>query len=179
MLYDREITDYVLIQYIILYTLDSVKKPIGYDMLLNLVLENCNIPYTDFQIALTNLLDTEHVRTFESENKPMYEIEPKGSQANGFFSKEIPIYIKEPIYNSIKPMFREEMLKNRIQAHITPVRKDEFSADLGIYDDDGTAMLELSFYSGTREQASQIAEYFSKNADTIYGEIVKLIVPNN
>ena len=178
MLYDREITDYVLIQYIILYTLDSVKKPIAYDMLLNLVLENCNIPYTDFQIALGNLIETEHVRTFESESKPMYAIEPKGSQANNFFSKEIPIYIKEPIRDSIKPMFREEMIKNRIQYHITPVRKDEFSADLLICDDDGTKMLDLSFYAGTREQATLIAENFAKNADTIYGEIVKIIVPN-
>ena len=64
MLYQKEIDDSVLIQFIILYTLSKVDNAIPYNELLNLVLDNCNINYNDFQVALDNLVRTKHVNTF-------------------------------------------------------------------------------------------------------------------
>ncbi len=126
MLYQKEIDDSVLIQFIILFTLDNVDRPVAYDDLLNLVLNNCNINYNDFQIALDNLANTEHIQTFlEGDHKQIYAITQKGSNAGGFFKSQIPIYIREPIKDSIKELFRNERLKNSIRSGITPVRKNE------------------------------------------------------
>ena len=55
MLYQREINDPVLIQFIILYTLNQAKDYVPYNNLINLVLDNCNINFQDFQVALDNL----------------------------------------------------------------------------------------------------------------------------
>ena len=41
MLYQKEIDDSVLIQFIILYTLSKVDDAVPYNELLNLVLDNC------------------------------------------------------------------------------------------------------------------------------------------
>lgn len=175
MFYKKEIDDYALIQYIILYTLSSVKKAIGYDMLINLVIENCNITYTDFQIALSNLVDNGYARTFESDGKPMYEVEEKGIEANAVLYKKVPVYIREPLYKAIKPLFLKEAEKNRLKSTITPVRDEEFCAELGIFDYDETPLLDLSFYAGTREEATKIAERFSKNPDKYYEKILKVL----
>ncbi|MBQ6557779.1 MAG: DUF4364 family protein, partial [Clostridia bacterium] len=75
MLYQREIDDSVLIQYIILFTLSKVDNAVPYNELINLVLDNCNINYGDFQVALTNLVKTDHVSTYlEGERNQKYEI---------------------------------------------------------------------------------------------------------
>ena len=74
MLYQREINDPVLIQFIILYTLNQAKDYVPYNNLINLVLDNCNINFQDFQVALDNLEHTHHVKTFlESEQKTKYK----------------------------------------------------------------------------------------------------------
>lgn len=179
MFYKREIDDFGMIQYIILYTMAEVKKAVSYPILINLVLENCNITYTDFQIALSHLVDTGYIRNFECDNMPMYEIEEKGTEVNSLLYKKIPIYIREPISKAILPLFKHEAEKNRIKSTVTPVRGNEFCAECGIYDDDHTPLLELSFYAGTRKEASKLAENFSKNHEFIYGEILKLLTENH
>ncbi|MBQ8300863.1 MAG: DUF4364 family protein [Clostridia bacterium] len=98
MLYQKEIDDSVLIQFIILYTLSKVDSAVPYNELLNLILDNCNINYNDFQVALDNLITTNHVHAFlESEHTQKYEITEKGMNASDFFTTNIPIYIREPI----------------------------------------------------------------------------------
>lgn len=176
MLYQKEIDDSVLIQFIILFTLDNVDRPIAYNDLLNLVLDNCNINYNDFQIALENLILTDHVQTFlESEHNQIYAITQKGSTAGDFFKSHIPIYIREPIEQSIKELFRSERIKNSIRGGITPVRKNEYNAECSLYDDDKTQLMHLSLYIGDREQAENAVKYFKSHSDTVYGKILEAI----
>ena len=83
MLYQREINDPVLIQFIILYTLNQAKDYVPYNNLINLVLDNCNINFQDFQVALDNLEHTHLVKTFlESEHNEKYKITKKGMNAS-------------------------------------------------------------------------------------------------
>lgn len=177
MLYQKEIDDSVLIQFIILFTLDNVDRPIAYNDLLNLVLDNCNINYNDFQIALDNLTVTDHVQTFiEGEHNQIYAITQKGSNAGGFFRMHIPVYIREPIEDSIKALFREERIKNAVRGGITPVRKNEYSADCSLYDDDNTQLMQISLYIGDRAQAEKTVEYFKAHSDHVYKKILELLI---
>ncbi len=109
MLYQREINDPVLIQFIILYTLNQAKDYVPYNNLINLVLDNCNINFQDFQVALDNLEHTHHVKTFlESEHNEKYKITKKGMNASDLYTPNIPVYIKEPIDNSINELLNTE-----------------------------------------------------------------------
>ena len=55
MLYKREITDHISIQYIILFTMAKAARIVTHNQLTSLVLDNCNIKFTEFRIALDNL----------------------------------------------------------------------------------------------------------------------------
>ena len=174
MLYQKEIEDSVLIQFIILYTLSKVDSAVPYNELLNLVLDNCNINYNDFQVALDNLVQTSHVSAYlEGKHSQMYEITQKGLSVGEFFRSNIPVYIREPIDSSVKELFREERRKNAVQSAITPVRRDEYSADCALYDDDNTQILSLSLYAGSREEAEKMAVYFREHSEEVYSKILE------
>ena len=174
MLYQKEIDDSVLIQFIILYTLSKADSAIAYNELLNLVLDNCNINYNDFQVALDNLVTTGHARAFlEGEHSQKYEITQKGTNAGDFFTSNIPVYIREPIDKSIKELFIEERRENAVRANITPVRRDEYKTDCELYDDDNTQLMSLSLYAGSRGEAERMARIFKEHSDVIYEKILE------
>lgn len=175
MLYQKEIDDSVLIQFIILFTLSKVDDAVPYNELLNLVLDNCNINYNDFQVALDNLVKTNHVRAFlEGAHNQKYEITQKGTSAGELFTSNIPVYIREPIEDSIKKLFLEERRKNAIRGDITPVRKDEYGTDCSLRDDDNTELLRLSLYAGSREEAERMAVFFREHSDFVYEKIIEI-----
>lgn len=173
MLYQREIDDSVLIQFIILYTLYQAKDYVPYDDLINLVLDNCNINFNDFQVALDNLKNTNHIKAIlENEHKKKYKITEKGMNASDLYTTNIPVYIKEPIDNSIKELFHIEKVRNSVRSRITPVRKNEYSVECELYDDDNTNLLKLSLYAGSREEAERMAVYFKENPNAVYETIL-------
>ena len=109
----------------------------------------------------------------------MYEIEQKGIDANTFFNKKIPVYVKEPIRLAIKPLLKKQNEKDRIKSIITPLNETEFCAECGIFEDAETPLLKFSVYAGTREDAAKIAEKFSKNPDTIYSKIIEILTSDD
>lgn len=180
MLYQKEIDDSVLIQFIILYTLNNADSAVKYDKLIDLVLNNCNINFNDFQIALANLVETGHVNiTLSEDDMQLYEITPKGSAAGEFFKFHIPVYIREPIDGSIKELFLEERKKNAVRSTVTPINTHEYNADCALYDDDRTMLLSISLYSGSREEAEKNAVYFKEHADIVYEKIIKAFSDKN
>ena len=180
MLYQKEIDDSVLIQFIILFTLNNADSALPYNELVNLVLDNSNINLNDFQIALANLVDTEHVHAYlEEPHLQKYEVTQKGANAGDFFKVHIPVYIREPIQQAIKEMYREERLRHAVRSSIYPVRKNEFSAECELYDDDNTQILHLSLYAGSREEAEKLAEHFKHNAYDVFAEIINIFEQTN
>ena len=176
MLYDREIDNDALIQYIILFTLANVDKPIEYNNLINVILENCNINFGDFQIALDNLIETDHVNTFlKDANCRIYEITEKGANLADGLNDNVPIYIREPILKSIKEVYLEERRAHAVQGNIVPVKGDEYAAQCKLYDDEKTMLMGLEIYAGKREDAQKMANYFKENYAEIYSKLMEIM----
>lgn len=180
MLYQKEIDDYVLIQFIILFTLNNADAPLLYRDLVNIVMENCNINFNDFQIALGNLTETNHVRDYmEGERRRMYTVTQKGSAAGEFFARHIPVYIREPILESIKQLYIEERRRHAVQSGIVPVRRDEYGAEFSLFDDDKTEIMKLSLYTGSRDEAERMVKFFRKNYSDVYEKILNAFADAN
>lgn len=175
MLYKREISDQVTIQYIILFALSKANRIVTHSQLTSLVLDNCNIKFTEFRIALDNLEKIGHIRVFSPDNKETYcEILPLGIEANNFFYKKIPIYIREPIEDYIVPFFKDELIKKSVTGELLPINTKEFMADLGIYDGN-TPLMKLSVYAGTKEAANDMIRAFKKNPQLIYETVINTL----
>lgn len=170
--YTREITDMVMIQYIILFTLARADRIVTDSQLSSLILDNCNINFSDYRIALDNLSSIGFIRVFNSGDNNQYcELLPKGVESNEFFQGSIPVYIREPIERSIAPFFREEELKKSIRAELTPLNETEYLAECGVYEGN-TPLLKLSVYGGTRKMAASMVRKFKEDPEKIYRSII-------
>lgn len=175
MKYNREIYDQITIQYIILFTLAKADRIVTHNQLTSLVLDNCNIKFTEFRIAVDNLEKIGHVRIFSPDGKETYcELLPAGREASGFFEKKIPVYIREPIEEYIPVFFKEEAVKRSVRAELLPLNEREYMADFGIFDGK-TPLMKLAVYAGTRKYANSMIREFKKNPQKLYETIIELI----
>ena len=177
-MYMREVDDPVMIQYIILFTLSKAARRVTHSQLTCLTLDRCNINFANFQIALDNLVQIGYVKKLPNgfdENMPIYDLTDKGIQANGFFERSIPVYIRDQITEHIKPFFEEESLKKSVKAKLEPINEKEFNVKCALYDS-ASPLLELTFYAGTRETAARIIRNFKANPEKVYEEITKTLL---
>lgn len=174
-LYNREIEDELMIQFIIMYALAGADEAMPYADLLSVVQENCEINFTDLQLGLDNLIQTGHVNMKHiSDILTVYDITKKGKYVIDFFYRHIPLIVREPIDKSIKELYIEKRRREAVHASIEPINENEFNAECSLYNDDKTQIMSLSLYAGDREDAERMAEYFKENADTIYGGVLAL-----
>ncbi len=177
MTYNREINDGAKIQCIILYTLSVSERPLRYDDLINLIFENCNVNYVEFQIALGNLTDIGHIsKNLDTTGCDVFALNTAGAEANKYLEATLPAYIKIPIKKFVKPYFKEENAKQKIKSSIEEIRNNEYNSLLGIYDDDDLPLLEIKLYSGSRNEAQKTAELFKKHPEEIYRKIVDILI---
>ena len=75
-------------------------------------------------------------------------------------------------------MYRTERLKKAIRSSIYPVRREEYSAECALFDDDNTRLMKVSLYAGSREEAEKIAEHFKNNAYDMYEQVIGIFADN-
>ncbi len=165
--YNREITDMVMIQYIILFAMTKANRTMTHSQLTTLVLDNCNINFSDFCIALDNLSELEFIRIFTSRDTQFCELLPKGTETSAFFEKSIPIYIREPLLQSIPPFFHDEEIKKSVRAELVPLNEKEYLAECGIFEGN-TPLMQFSIYAGSREVAVDMLRNFKSDPEAFY-----------
>lgn len=176
--YTREITDMIMIQYIILFAMAKSNRIVTHNQLTTLVLDNCNINFTDFQIALDNLANIGFIRLFNAGDNNQYcELLPKGVESNSFFQSFIPVYIREPLEKSIAPFFHEEELKKSIRTELIPLNEKEFLAECGIFEGN-TPLMKLSVYAGARKTAADMLRQFKNDPEKFYRLIISALSEN-
>ena len=177
-MYLREIDDPIIIQYIILFTLAKANRRVTHSQLTCLTLDRCNINFTNFQIALDNLVGIGYVDRLLGDvdkNMPVYSLTEKGVEANSLWEKSVPVYIRDQIAEHITPFFEEESLKKSVKAELKQLGDREFCAELALFDSN-SALLELTAYGGDRKVAAQMVRNFKKNHEKIYNELMKLLL---
>lgn len=179
LLYSNEIDDNAKIQLIILFTLSHAERPVRYDDLINLIFENCNVNFGEFQIALSHLEDIKHIgKTRDESGCDVFFLLPDGETSNTYFENSIPVYIRNPIKKFIKPYFKEEDAKDKIIAEAEHLGNDEYSAHLAIMDSDELPLFDLSFYTGSREESLKIVKKFKEDPEGLYRKIIDILCNN-
>ena len=176
-MYMREVDDPIMIQYIILFTLAKANRRVNHSQLTCLTLDRCNINFTNFQIALDNLVGIGYVELHPGnpdKNMPVYSLTEKGLEAIGFFEHSIPVYIRDQISEHIGPFFEEESLKKSIKAELKQLGDREYGAELALFDSN-FPLFELSVYGGDRKTAAAMVRAFKKNYEKIYNEMIRLL----
>ena len=175
MLYNQEIEDELMIQFIILYALNNADESLPYSDLLSVIQDNCEINFTDLQLGLDNLIQTGHVSVRHlSDILSVYDVTEKGKYVIDFFYTQIPLIIREPIDETIKKLYLEKRRREAVQARIMPINEREYNAECYLRNDDKTLMMSLSLYAGDRDEAERLVRCFESDSERIYSSIIGL-----
>lgn len=175
MIYKQEIEDELMIQFIILYALNSADEELPYSDLLSVIQDNCEINFTELQLALDNLIQTGHVFVRHlSDILSVYGVTEKGKYVIDFFYTRIPLMIREPINDAIKKLYIEKRRREAVQARIMPINEREYNAECYLRNDDKTLMMSLALYAGSRDEAERLVRCFEAESERIYSNIIGL-----
>ena len=173
--YNSLLKDHFYIKIIILFVFNNYKKPIRNQRITDIVLEEFEIDYFDFQKCLYDLLSISLVRVFQEDKNNMYELTEKGKEVSTLFEDRIPYIIKQKLLFSINKGLEALEPKTAVEADVQVSHKGEFNAFLKIYEM-GDLLFEINMNVGSRELAYKTKEYFLNNAQNIYQEAVKNIM---
>jgi len=164
-----------LYKLMVLYMLKKVNFPLSNPQVYTFFEEN---KYTNFftyqtmvaELVSSNLISEETVRTGK-----LYEITKEGEQALFYFQNDIAQEIRDEMDAYIDT--NKFQLRNE-----TGVTTDYYKTDSNDYKvhmrvrEGKTVTFELTISVPSEEQALEVCEHFEKNADRVYGALIKQLL---
>ena len=163
---------------LILYVLDTVKKPITNDALYSVVSSAVDLNYFYFQQFLLDLIEAKYVVRYTKETQDVYELTESGKNTLDLTLDILPGIIKLRIDTNLKSNI--EMIENAqsIISEYTPKSENEYEVICRIVEDN-EIIFEIKTNAYSREQAQNIVENWKKNATNLYPKLLGLLTKNN
>ena len=163
---------------LILYVLDTVKKPITNDALYSVVSLAVDLNYFYFQQFLLDLIEAKYVVRYTKETQDVYELTESGKNTLDLTLDILPGIIKLRIDTNLKSNI--EMIENAqsIISEYTPKSENEYEVICRIVEDN-EIIFEIKTNAYSREQAQNIVEKWKKNATSLFPRLLGLLTKNN
>ena len=160
---------------LLLYILSKVNKPISHNDLLDLVSSIVDMNYFYFQQFLLDLIEDEYVEKKTQDDREIYNITKKGSEAIDITIDIIPGILKLEVDSKFKENLDSIKDKNSVIAEYTPINDKEYSVKCKIVEDDDV-IFDLQIRVGSKDQAKLIVENWKNKAVTLYPACLDLLI---
>lgn len=159
------------IKVFILFVLDTIRYPVAYGTLVNIMFENTEAISIDYEECLGALSDAGHVFYDEFEGERYYMISERGRE------------VAAELYDTLDPVFRERSIRStmkhlslekngtRIHSSIRELPDRRFEVTLGADDAQGR-LFSLSLTVNSREEGERIRQNFETMPDGLYRGIL-------
>ena len=160
--YLREKSD---VKYFILFAMSNLPFPVTEHDLLDICLIDDAFGYFEFSEAFAELQQTGHVRRMEDDQgKVLYDITPLGREAAKIFEGDLRMSVVRKIRRDAS-----------IVTEHTANEDGTYQVHLAINDIDAP-VLALDVMVMNRRQCALLEENFRKDAETIYSDILKILL---
>lgn len=162
---------FTLYKLIVLYMLDKVDFPLTNGQISEFILEKGYTTYFTLQQAISEMVEAGFLHEETTHNRTMYHLTQEGAETIRFFKNNISTAIREDIDN----FFAEKSydLKNEVsvKADYYQLKNLEYAVRCQILED-GSPLIDLTLTVPTEEEASSIANNWSKKNQEIYAQIM-------
>lgn len=167
-------------KFAILYTLDKNVEPITMTELCDILTwEKQVMNYFDLALMLNELIEDGFVHSKFYRDEHAFSLTEKGVETNSFFFERIPPSVRRRIDSVISERkFSEQYNPNAIDTEVIPIAKHQYMASLSMLDSN-LPMLEVKIHAGGRGNAERAAKILAAQADDIYKDILKRILPDS
>ena len=159
---------------LILYILDTVKKPITNDALYSIVTSAVDLNYFYFQQFLLDLIEVKYVVCYTKETQDVYELTESGKNTLELTLDILPGIIKLRVDTNLKSNM--EMFENAqsVVAEYIPKSENEYEVQCKIVEEN-EIIFEIKTFAYSREQAQNIVDNWKKNAIKLYPKLIGLL----
>lgn len=167
-----------LYKLIILYILDKVNFPFTNAQLSNFILEKEYTNYFTIQQAISELNDSELIRTETIRNSTYYRINDAGKETLDFFDNKIPDAIKSDIDDYLQK--NEYELRDEVStiADYFMNKKEDYTVRCQVKEN-GNPIIDLSLSVPSEEEATYICNNWKAKSQEIYAYLMRnLMIPN-
>ena len=164
------------IKYFILFAMSYLPFPVSEPDLLDICLIDDAFGYFEFSEAFAELRQTGHVRQMEDEQgKTLYDITPVGREAAKIFEGDLRMSVRDKAQAAVIRVVRKIRRDASIITTDTPNGDGTYQVHLAINDKDAQ-VLALDVMVLNSRQCALLEENFRKDAETIYSEILKILL---
>ena len=156
---------------LLLLLVSKIDIPISNSEICQFVLENEFMDYFTLQQYLAELVEAEALTRFKDNNFVRYNLTEKGAELLALFITLLPDGVKAKINSYIHQNSKRIKNEYSINANYFPEVNDQFTVKCGVYDTDGSSLMEVSVLVPTREQAKIMCVNWKKNAGSLYASI--------
>lgn len=167
-----------LYKLIILYMLDKVNFPLTNAQISNFILEKEYTNYFTIQQAVSELNDSELIRTETIRNSTYYRINQAGEETLEFFGNKVSDAIKDDIAEYFKK--NEYELKDEVStiADYYEEKKDEYIVRCQVKEN-GSPIIDLSISVPSEEEAISMCNNWKAKSQEVYAYVMKTLMFNN
>ncbi|MCI8858651.1 MAG: DUF4364 family protein [Lachnospiraceae bacterium] len=166
------LTQYKLI---VLYMLDHVDFPLTNTQISNFVLDKEYTTYFTIQQTISELIDSELIRTKSTHNNTHYYITAAGRETLSYFPDKISAAIKSDVLTYFAENKMELKQEISIVADYYKTTSQEFSARCQIREKD-RALVDLTITVNTKEQAEAVCSNWQKQSEEVYTYLMDLLI---
>ena len=159
---------------LILYILGKMIAPIDNTNLYKLILSTQDMNYFYFQQFLLDLLEIKYIKTYQKDNKDVYEITEQGREALNLTLDMLPGIIKLKVDINFKNELSNSKEQESITAEFTPKSETDYTVTCKI-NENHNCIFELKIFAGSREEAKKIVDNWKENAHNIYPDILNTL----
>ena len=160
---------------LILYILDKIGKPVTDNELLKIVLSITDMNYFYFQQFILDLLDANYISKYEKDSFYLYELTNNGKNTLSLTHNMIPGILKMKIDTNIKPCQNSVQNEFSIIADFEPDNSNSFFVDCKIVENN-KIIFHIRVLAGSREQAKLICDNWTKNASSLYPQLIDVLI---
>ena len=160
---------------LILYILNLVNNDIKEDDLYKIVSSINEINYFIFKQILTDLIDSKLVGIYTKEEEQVIRITEEGNNAYNLTKDVLPGIVKLKTDYIFKEKFNSIENESSVIAEFLPKNENSYTVKCKIIENNET-IFEVKTFVGSRDRAKKIVENWNKNANSIYPEMLNLLL---
>lgn len=162
------------IKLLILYVLDFLPAKVSFQELSDLVLIDGGFDYFEYSQCLSELTVSGHV----SVDGDWYRITEIGSAHLNTVVSSLPYSVKAKAKKQAEPTLRRMEREALVGASHSMAESGVCTVRLSLSDDMGK-ILDLSLLTDSEEKALSMEEYFRKNAESVFHQMIRLLTPED
>ena len=162
---------FTLYKLIILYMLDKLDFPLTNGQISEFILDKGYTSYFTLQQAISEMVEAGFIREETTHNRTYYHLTDEGTDTIKFFRNNISSAIQSDIDSFLKEKRYE--LKNEIsvKADYYQISTLEYAVRCQIVEN-GTPLIDMTLTVPTEEEATTVANNWSKKNQDIYAQIM-------